>query len=331
MSAAWIDGGNEGCGERLLGVLDNSTLTFGRTHDPADTNPYFISLISTETTGLTVSMQSSISSRQLVEVWWEVEAKLEHSDGYYSVSGTFRNDTHLDKNSFSGSSVKADSDQCSFTRDGFIWKPEVNASTFSGTISGTEAVFSIKGNIPENTNRLISYVIQFNGKWDPTSAGLSLDQPIPTWPKPGTPDTAGEQLQPQVSSILVDTNPRPTVDSSNAAAADDIENSSDGPAKNTKTDIGIGIIAAVTTAVIFVLGFVIIAIFCVIQRRKRQQDGKVYPEIAYIYTRSSGSPADSSEECLKILASCESNLEVREVLVNDYSLPVTNQHQWREL
>lgn len=285
-----------------------------------------------ETTGFTVSMQSSISSGQLVEVWWEVEAKLERSDGYYSVSGTFRNDTHLDKNSFSGSSVETDLDQCSFTGDGFIWKPKVNTSTFLGTISATEAVFSIKGNIPdESTNRLISYIIQFNGKWDPKSAELSLDQPTPTWPEPGTHDAAGEQSQPQVSSILVDTNPRPTVDSSNAAAADDIRNGTDGPAKDTGKDIGIGIIAAATTAAIFVFGFVIIAIFCVIQRRKRQQDGKVYPEIAYIYTRSSGSPADSSEECPKTLASCESNSEVREVLVNDYSLPVTNQHQWREL
>lgn len=311
-------------------MLDNSTLTFGRTHDPADTNLYFISLISTETTGLTVLMQSSISSGQLVEVWWDVEAKLESSDGYYSVSGTFRNDTHLDKNSFSGSSVKADSDQCSFTRDGFIWKPEVNTSTFSGTISATEAIFSIKGNIPdENTNRLISYVIQFNGKWDPKSAELSLGQPVPTWLEPGTPDAAGEQLQPQVPSILVDTNPRPTVDPNNSAAADDIENGTDGPAKDTETHIGI--VAAVTTVAIFFLGFIIIVIFCVIQRRKRQQDVKVYPEIAYIYPRSSGSPTDSSGEYPKILASCESNLEMREVLVNDYSLPVTNQHQWREL
>lgn len=300
-------------------------MIFGQTHHPMDTNPYFISLASTETTGFAVSMQSSISSQKLVEVWWEVEAKLERSDGTYSVSGTLRNDTYLDKNLFSGSSVESDSDRCSFTSGGFIWKFEVNTSTFSGTISAKEATFSIEGSIPdENTNRLISYVIQFDGKWDSKSAELSLDKPTPTWPKPGNPDAPGAQ-QPQVSSILVDTDPAPTVDSSSATY--DTEKNIDGPAKDTERKIGAGGISAITTAVIFFLGFIIMVIFCVIQQRKRQQDEKVHLEIAYIYP---GPRADSSEGYSEILAHYNSNLEMREVLVNYHSLPVTNQHQWRE-
>lgn len=291
-----------------------------------DTNPYFISLASTETTGFAVSMQSSISSQQLVEVWWEVEAKLERSDGYYSVSGTLRNDTYLDKNSFSGNPVESDSDRCSFTSGGFIWKLEVNTTTFSGTISAKEATLSIEGSIPEeNTNRLISYVIQFDGKWDPKSAELSLDGPIPTWPKPGNPDAPGAQ-QPQVSSILVDTDLAPTVvDSSNATY--DIEKTIDDPTKDTERNISAGGISAITAAAIFVLGFIIMVIFYVIQQRKCQQDEKVHLEIAYIYPRPR---ADSSEGCPGILAHYNSNLEMREVLVNYHSLPVTNQHQWRE-
>lgn len=290
-----------------------------------DTNPYFISLASTETTGFAVSMQSSISSQQLVEVWWEVEATLERSDGYYSVSGTLRNDTYLDKNSLSGSSVESDSDRCSFTSGGFIWKLEVNTSTFSGTISAKEATFSIEGSIPdENTNRLISYVIQFDGKWDSKSAELSLDKPTPTWPEPGNPDAPGAQ-QPQVSSILVDTDPAPTAaDSSNATY--DIEKTIDDLTKDTERKIGAGGISAITAAAIFVLGFIIMVIFCVIQQRKfkRQQDEKVHLEIAYVYPRPR---ADTSEGCPEILVHYNSNLEMREVLVNDHSLSVKNQRQ----
>lgn len=316
LSAAWIDGGREGCGERLLGVRDNSTLTFGQTHDPADTNPYFVSLISTETDGFAVSMQSSISSRQLVMVWWGVQATLERSNnGYYSVSGTLKNDTFLDKNSFSGNPISTDADRCGATKRSFIWKPEVNTSTFSGTISATEAVFSIEGSILyENTKRLVSYVIEFDGGWDSRSAKLSLDKPNPTWPKPGNPDAAGERSQ--VSSILVDTNPEPTVESIDAA--NNPENGTDDPTKDIEK-IGVGGIAGIVSAVIFVLGLTILAAFCVIQRRKRQRDGKVYPEIAYIYASSPGPPTYPSEEC-----------QMREVLASNHSLPVTNQYQWRD-
>lgn len=327
LSAAWIDGGREGCGERLLGVRDNSTLTFGQTHDPADTNPYFISLISTETDDFSVSMQSSISSQQLAMVWWEVEAKLEHSNNdYYLVSGTLRNDTYLDKNSFSGSPISTDADQCGATKRSFIWKPEVNTSTFSGTISATEAIFSIEGSmLDEHTQRLVSYVIQFDGEWDPRSAELSLGKPKPTWPKPGNPDTAGEQSQ--VSSILVDTNPEPTLDSIDVAY--DSGGGTDDPTGDIEK-ISVGGIVGIVSAAIFVLGFTITAAFCVIQRRKRQQDGKAYPEIAYIYPSSLVPPTYSPEERPSIPGYCSSNLEIREVLASNHSLPVTNQHQWRE-
>lgn len=328
LSAAWIDGGHEGCGERLLGVHDNSTLTFGRTHDPADTNPYFISLISTETSGFTVSMQSSIASGGLVKVWWEVTAKLERSDdSYYSVSGTLKNDTYLDKNSFSGSSVDTDTNRCGGTKRSFTWKPEANTSTFSGSISASEAVFSIMGTLTdEHTKRLISYVIQFDGEWDSRSAELSLNKPTPSWPNPGNPDAAGE---PQVSSILIDTDPIPTVDSSDVAY--DSGKDTDDSTKGIGENIGVGGIVGITIAAIFVLGFIIIAAFYAILRRKRQQNKNLNPKIAYIYTSSPGPPVDPPGERPEIPAHYNPNFEMREVLVSDYSLPVTNQHQWREL
>lgn len=280
-----------------------------------------------ETSGLAVSMQSSISSRQLVKVWWEVQAELEQSGGYYSVSGTLRNDTYLEKNSFSGSFVGKDSDRCGTTTQGFIWKPEVNTSTFSGRVSSTQAILSIDGSmLDENTSRLISYVIQFRGKWDSRSAELSQDKPTPTWPKPGNPDAPVEQ--PQASSILVDTSPTTPTGSSEIAYG--AGKRIDGPAKGVERKVGVGGIVGIAVALVFVLGLVIMAIFFIIQRRKRQQDEKVYPEIAYIYTPSPEPLVDSPEGLSKVLTHCNSNSEMRQVLVNDHSLPVTNQHQWRE-
>lgn len=324
LSAAWIDADHGGCGERLLGLLDNSTLTFGPTHDPADTNPYFIALASAQTSNLAVSMQSSISSQQLVQTWWDVNARLESGEGDYSVSGTLKNDTSFDKNSFSGSFGKAASGWCGLDKQTFIWKYQVDTSTFSGTISPTEAVFSIDGSmLDEDTNRLISYVIQFHGKWNSQSAKLSLDKPIPTWPDPGN-STAAEQ--PQSSSIFLDGRPMPTIDLGAAK---------DGPDDIKKRKIGLGGIIGITAAAVFVTGFITIAVFCIFRRwKQRQLDGKVYPKIAYIYTPSPNPSLGSSEGYSKVLAHYNSqtspDLEVREVLVNDHSLPVTNQHQWRE-
>lgn len=331
MSAAWIDANHEGCGERLLGVLDDTTLTIGPVHNaPTDSNPYFISLISPETKSFTVSMQSSISSKALNTTWWDVDADAGEDSTEYAISGKLANDKDLQDNSFKGEFGKNDLSWCGVTRNEFDWKHRVDTSKFKGTVTPSNAEFTVEGSMKDKeTGRIISYAIQFHGKWDARSAKLELNNPIPTWPKPGSNDRTSTEGSATPSGILIDTNAAPTTNSGRSQDDDD-----DDDIGSTRK-IGLGAIAAITAGLVFLIGLIGMAIFCVRTRRKRKENERVYPEVAYIYTPSPDPSLDSEVGYSKILANYTStyrgsDLQMREVLVNDHSLPVTNQHQWRQ-
>ncbi|KAH8147562.1 uncharacterized protein LAJ45_08389 [Morchella importuna] len=297
LSAAWIDADHtEGCGERLLGVLDNTNLTFGPVHDNTTdhSNPYFISLASPQTENLTVTMQSSISSENLGAAWWSVAAELDDDDEEYKITGTLKNTKNLSNNKFSG-------------------------NFGSGGLEDGDIEFEIEGSMVDgDTGRTIAYTIQFHGKWDSGTAKLNFSSNNPTWPKAGTGESDTTTAA-KTSGILVDTGPTPT---GSAEKDDDDKNFMDDISKK----LGLGGVVGVISGGVILLGIVGALIFCAVNRRKRHREaGRVYPEVAYIYT-----PSPDLDGSYPGSYRSNSELDMREVLVNDYSLPVTNQHQWRQ-
>lgn len=322
LSAAWIDAEHArgtGCGERLLGGLDNTNLTFGPVHDDTTdhSNPYFISLISPQTENLTVSMQSSISSRNLGATWWTVGVELDDNGGEYILTGSLKNTKNLSNNKFSGNFGGSGS-WCGIKKNGFEWEYQVSNTTFTGTITQDGgAEFEIEGTVlDEDTGRIIAYAIQFHGKWDSGTAKLNFSSKNPTWLEAGTGEN-DSVTGARTSGILVDTGPTPT--------GTVVENDGDFMDDISKK-LGLGGIVGVISGGVLLFGLIGGVLFCaVIQRRRHREARKVYPEVAYIYTPS---PEPDGE----YLGSYRSNseLDMREVLVNDHSLPVTNQHQWRQ-
>ncbi|KAI5840436.1 hypothetical protein DFP73DRAFT_558524 [Morchella snyderi] len=321
LSAAWIDADHtEGCGERLLGVLDNTNLTFGPVHDNTTdhSNPYFISLASPQTENLTVTMQSSISSETLGATWWSVAAELD-DDEEYKITGILENTKNLSRNKFSGNFGSGGS-WCGIKKSDFEWEYQASNTTFSGTVTENGDVeFEIEGSMVDgDTGRTIAYTIQFHGKWDSGTAKLEFSSKNPTWPKAGTGGNDSSTAA-KTSGILVDTGPTPT------GTTEKDDNDMDF-LDNISKKLGLGGVVGVISGGVILLGIVGALIFCAVNRRKRHREaGRVYPEVAYIYT-----PSPDLDGSYPGSYRSNSELDMREVLVNDYSLPVTNQHQWRQ-
>ncbi|KAL7273922.1 hypothetical protein RUND412_003195 [Rhizina undulata] len=296
-------------------------LTFGPYQGTMNRDPYYLSLLTSENTNFSASMETSDFSDGLQRKWWNVSAYLESAG--YIINGSLVDTEDIDKshNYFNGTSNNTGSDTCEDGTVDFLWYHHKNQALFRGNINSSDVDITMSGaffNGTDSSTR-INYAFRFVGSWVKDSAVLNMKEEQPTW----TNSTIW---------LKTDTNKSPTIGTSTWSS------------QNDSRRLGQGAVAGITVgAVCFVIIACAIGSWWFTNRQNRKEEVQVYPQLAYLYTPSP-SPVPShdthergQEYSSSSLAHCrtaygpaeQQDLESREVFIQDDTLPIEVQHQWR--